>query len=173
MLLARERTFVTIALAVLCAFSAYDLVEDWQAEGAVSMLIWDVFDFAISAAILAYIWILQPLTTARRTLNLKKIAKRQRDDMRRVSQIAQKHLEGLGIMIDAQFDIWALTAAEKEVALLLLKGFSLKEIAELRGISERTARQQATSVYGKSGLNGRAALSAFFLEDLLLPIRQS
>jgi len=35
--------------------------------------------------------------------------------------------------------------------------------------SERTVRQHAVAVYRKSGLAGRAELSAFFLEDLLLP----
>jgi hypothetical protein len=30
-------------------------------------------------------------------------------------------------------------------------------------------RQQARSIYEKSGLNGRAAFCAFFLEDLLPP----
>lgn len=36
--------------------------------------------------------------------------------------------------------------------------------------SERTIRAQARSIYAKAGLSGRAALSAFFLEDLLAPI---
>ncbi len=45
----------------------------------------------------------------------------------------------------------------------------MKEVATARGVSERTARQQATAVYQKSGLSGRADLAAFFLEDLLLP----
>jgi hypothetical protein len=31
-------------------------------------------------------------------------------------------------------------------------------------------RQHAVSVYRKSGLAGRAELSAFFLEDLMLPV---
>ncbi len=31
-------------------------------------------------------------------------------------------------------------------------------------------RQHAVAVYRKSGLSGRAELSAFFLEDLLLPL---
>ncbi|MEY3046615.1 MAG: hypothetical protein RL242_3457, partial [Pseudomonadota bacterium] len=53
--------------------------------------------------------------------------------------------------------------------LLLLKGLSFKEIAELRQTSERTVRQQAGEVYRKSGLGGRNELAAFFLEDLLLP----
>ena len=62
------------------------------------------------------------------------------------------------------------TEAEREVALLLLKGLSLKEIAQVRSTSERTIRAQAQSLYGKAGVTGRAALSAFFLEDLLAPI---
>jgi len=78
-------------------------------------------------------------------------------------------LKGLGAAIDAQFDRWGLTAAEREVAMLLLKGLSHKEIAVVRGGSEMTARQQARAVYAKANLSGRAALSAFFLEDLLLP----
>lgn len=56
------------------------------------------------------------------------------------------------------------------MALLLLKGLSNKEIAAVRAASERTVREQARSIYSKTGLTGRAALSAFFLEDLLAPI---
>ena len=81
-------------------------------------------------------------------------------------------LKGLGSAIDAQFDRWSLTPAEREVAMLLLKGLSHREIASLREASEATVRQQARSVYSKSDLSGRAALSAFFLEDLLLPVEQ-
>jgi DNA-binding CsgD family transcriptional regulator len=78
-------------------------------------------------------------------------------------------LRGLGDAIDAQFDRWSLTPAEREIALLLLKGLSHKEIAAVRSASERTVRQQAQAIYAKANLSGRAALSAFFLEDLLLP----
>lgn len=79
-------------------------------------------------------------------------------------------LNGLGQAIDLQFGRWNLTEAEREVALLLLKGLSTKEIAAVRGGSERTAREHARAIYAKAGLTGRAALSAFFLEDLLAPI---
>jgi DNA-binding CsgD family transcriptional regulator len=83
---------------------------------------------------------------------------------------ARSLLNGLGQAIDAQFSRWNLTEAEREVALLLLKGLSTKEIAAVRASSERTVREQARSIYSKAGLTGRAALSAFFLEDLLAPI---
>lgn len=87
---------------------------------------------------------------------------RWRADMREL-------LKGLSSAIDAQFDRWQLSQAEREIALLLLKGLSHKEIAVLRDTSERTIRQQSQSIYEKSNLSGRASLSAFFLEDLLLP----
>jgi DNA-binding NarL/FixJ family response regulator len=81
-------------------------------------------------------------------------------------------LKGLGEAIDRQFLAWKLTEAEREVGLLILKGMSLKEIAAVRVTSERTIRAQAQAIYAKAGLSGRAALSAFFLEDLLAPIEQ-
>jgi DNA-binding CsgD family transcriptional regulator len=86
---------------------------------------------------------------------------------------AEKLLRGLGEAIDAQMRAWELTPAEREVALLLLKGYGHKEIAVLLERSERTVRQHAVAVYRKSGLAGRAELAAFFLEDLLLPTPES
>ena len=82
---------------------------------------------------------------------------------------AQSAIQGLSGAIDTQLSRWHLTGAEKEVALLILKGLSLKEIAEIRSVSEKTVRAQSFAIYSKSGLSGRAELSAFFLEDLLLP----
>jgi DNA-binding CsgD family transcriptional regulator len=82
-------------------------------------------------------------------------------------------LAGLGVAIDAQFERWALTPAEREVALLLLKGLSHKEIASVRGVGEATVRQQAQGMYRKAGLSSRNDLAAFFLEDLLLPARSA
>lgn len=76
---------------------------------------------------------------------------------------------GLAAQIQKQFDIWQLTPAEAEVGMLMLKGLSHAEIAQLRNASERTIRDQARAIYRKAGVAGRTELSAFFLEDLLLP----
>jgi DNA-binding CsgD family transcriptional regulator len=78
-------------------------------------------------------------------------------------------IEGLSIKIHEQFRLWGLTQAENDVALLIIKGFSLEEIASLRGTSERTIRDQAAAVYHKAKLKNRIELSAYFLEDLLSP----
>jgi len=84
---------------------------------------------------------------------------------------ARTHLNGLSEAILAQFSRWNLTGAECEVALLLLKGLSCKEVATVRETGESTVREQARAIYAKAGLSGRAALSAYFLEDLLIPTR--
>jgi DNA-binding NarL/FixJ family response regulator len=75
-------------------------------------------------------------------------------------------IAALGKAIESQFAQWGLSAAETDVAGLMLKGASLKEIALARDTSEATIRQQAQSIYRKSGLSGRAELSAYFLESL-------
>jgi DNA-binding NarL/FixJ family response regulator len=82
---------------------------------------------------------------------------------------ARRHVDGLSRAIDQQLTRWNLTVAEKEVAFLLLKGLGFKEIAGVRGTSEKTARAQSTAIYAKAGLSGRTELAAFFLEDLLVP----
>jgi len=82
---------------------------------------------------------------------------------------AREHLDGLAAAIQRQFTEWGLTNAECDIAALMLKGLSHKEIANLRHTSEATVRQQARAIYVKSGLANRAELSAFFLEDLLPP----
>lgn len=69
--------------------------------------------------------------------------------------------------ISEQFILWKLTKSEKEIGQLLLKGYSLKEISALRGTSEKTIRQQASSIYQKANLPGRHAFSAWFIEDFL------
>lgn len=69
--------------------------------------------------------------------------------------------------IDEQFGLWQLSNSEKDVALLLIKGLSMKEIADIRETQEKTVRHQATVIYKKSGVSGRQELAAFFLEDIL------
>ena len=82
---------------------------------------------------------------------------------------AEKALAGFGWAIDAQFNEWRLTRAEREVALLLLKGYSHKAIARETRRSDATVRQHATAVYQKADLAGRAELAAYFLDDISLP----
>lgn len=65
------------------------------------------------------------------------------------------------------FAHWGLTPAEREVALFAVKGFSNREIADIRGKSEATVKVQMNAVFRKAGVSNRAQLVSHFVEDLL------
>jgi len=88
--------------------------------------------------------------------NVKAITKQFKEIRHQFSEVIQQ-----------QFNDWGLSQSEQEVAMLMLKGMNFHEIATIRNTKEKTARQQASSIYAKSGLQGRHELSAWFIEDFL------
>lgn len=162
---ARPAWWWLIALMAVVALIAVDVVVDWS-EGSTATHIG--LEVAAMVALLA----VTAGMLRRRELRIGSLSRdlsRSRAEAERWRGEAEQALRGLGEAIDVQFERWELTPAEREVGLLLLKGLSLKEVASARSTSERTARDQARAVYRKAGLSGRSELSAFFLEDLLLP----
>ncbi|HZX22944.1 MAG TPA: LuxR C-terminal-related transcriptional regulator [Woeseiaceae bacterium] len=157
----RRLPAVMALLAVIAALIAWDLLLDYG-EGA------DWRHVSIELAVLAAAGAGLVLLWGRleRTRSDLAAARDRAEEWQRQNR---ELVRGLGIAIENQFAQWGLTRAESEVGLLLLKGLSHKEIAAVRDTSERTIREQARAVYRKSGLSGRSALSAFFLEDLLVP----
>ena len=92
-----------------------------------------------------------------------------REEGQRWRAKVQSSLNSIKAEMENQFRQWGMTAAERDIGLLILKGLSHKEIAALRGTSEATVRQQAQAIYRKAGLPGKTAFSAYFLEDLFAP----
>ena len=88
------------------------------------------------------------------------------DERARATDERDRMLADVTAHVEAEFKRWRLSEAERDIGWLILKGFSFKEIGALRNRSERTIRQQAGAIYGKSGLTSRSELSAYFLEDL-------
>ncbi len=163
----RERRVVSIVLLLVILFGLQDFFEDLDDRGDWLMITTDLLYVSIMIGLLAYIWRHVPQVRSRQSLYLAEAAQRQHRDAEVWRAQAAELLDGLGRMISAQLMAWRLSLAEQEIAVLLLKGISLKEIASIRGTGERTVRQQAAQIYSKAGLSGRAELSAFFLEDLL------
>ena len=162
---ARPARWWSVGVAAVAVFIVVDVVTDWG-EGAHPMHM--ALELAASLT-LAAIAVAMLRRREARIGALRSDLSRSRAEAERWRGEAEQALRGLGEAIDRQFTRWALTPAEREVALLLLKGLSLKHVAEVRGTSERTVRDQARAVYKKAELSGRSELSAFFLEDLLLP----
>lgn len=69
--------------------------------------------------------------------------------------------------MDRLFDGWNLSSSERTVAILAMKGFSNREIADLRGKSASTIKTQLNAVFRKSGLTTRQQLTAFLVEELM------
>jgi len=74
--------------------------------------------------------------------------------------------ELLGV-IYRHFEDWKLSKSERDVALLLIKGMTTQEIADLRETKIGTVKSQSSSIYQKAGVRGRNELVAYFVEDLL------
>jgi DNA-binding NarL/FixJ family response regulator len=73
----------------------------------------------------------------------------------------------LSDLMDGYFATWGLTPTEQDVAAFTIKGFSIAEIAELRGSAEGTIKTHLNAIYRKSGVSGRAQLVSVLVEDLL------
>lgn len=163
-----ERIFISVILMIVVVLVGFDIFTDSR-EGVV---LWHVLveGFIGLIAVAGIFYLIRGAVDLRHRLQ-REIAdfsafKREAEAWRADSR---KYIDGLAHAIDQQLTRWKLTEAEKEVAFLLLKGLSLKEIAAVRNTTEKTARVQSMAVYSKAGISGRSELSAFFLEDLLLP----
>jgi DNA-binding NarL/FixJ family response regulator len=160
--------FLFLAIAVLIGM---DVLADYRSGTRVEHLLTEGAVMVMSLAGGVSLW--RQLRSARREAGRLAVdLEAARREAARFREEARTALQGLGEAIDRQFERWALTPAEREVGLLLLKGLSHKDVAVARSTSETTIRQQALAVYRKAGLRSRSELSAFFLEDLLLPSTQ-
>jgi DNA-binding CsgD family transcriptional regulator len=165
---AHLRPLLAVALASIVVGGATDLWMDQPTRWLTPHVVFEVTMIAGALLMATTLWLgwwraEQSVTELRRALDAR------REERDAWSRSARAALEGLGEAMDGQFTVWGLTPSEREVALLLLKGYSHKQVAQATGRNERTARQHASSVYHKASLAGRAELAAFFFEDLMLP----
>jgi len=160
-----ERIFIILILTVIIIAVMVDLIADFN-EGAA---FWHLFIEGIIGlfAMLGVLLLTYKSLKIRTSLNHEKHqVKLLQAETNKWRQQLKKHIHGLSDSIHQQMDYWKLTPSEREIAFMLLKGLSIKEIAKIRSTSEKTTRTQCASIYEKSDLSGRSELSAFFLEDL-------
>ena len=161
----------TVLFLLILIVIGSDLMQDWASGVSPLHVMGELVVLLAAAAGVGSLWV-RSRRLRRETAALGVHLREATADAERWRAEAEALLRGLGEAVSGQFDRWLLTAAEQEVALLLIKGLSHKEVAQVRGTSERTVRQQALGIYKKARVSGRAELSAFFLEDLLLPMRR-
>ena len=74
--------------------------------------------------------------------------------------------EFLDVMV-REMEAWNLSDSERQVALLLIKGLTIREIADVRHTKAGTIKSQCNAIYRKAGVHSRNELAAFFIEDLM------
>ena len=165
-----SRLHLILALALLSIIvgGTIDLVMDKPATWLSFHVVFETLMVAGALLMATTLW-LGWWRSAHSAASLRESLDTQRAERDAWKASAQAAIHGLGRAIDGQFASWHLTPTEREIALMILKGYGHKEIAALTGRSERTVRQHAGVVYDKSGLGGRAELAAYFLHDLMLP----
>jgi len=70
-------------------------------------------------------------------------------------------------LVQARFEEWSLSQAERDVALLAFRGLRISEIAALRGTREGTVKAQMSRVMQKAGVGTRAEFLALFMDEFI------
>ncbi|WP_164660835.1 LuxR C-terminal-related transcriptional regulator [Tropicibacter sp. Alg240-R139] len=149
--------WLLLVVQALCAtFFVVDGIMDWTGmPEPLGFRHVHAFEMVLSLALIAGI-----VATAMqiRTLDQRKA------HMQRQLDMASGAFEQL---IQDQFEEWNLSKAEREVAMLALKGLSVADIAALRQTKDGTIKAQCAAVYRKAGVSGRMQLLSYFVEDLI------
>jgi DNA-binding NarL/FixJ family response regulator len=75
--------------------------------------------------------------------------------------------EDFDALVHKQFNTWDLTAAEKDIALFMLRGLNNIEIAGLRKVAVGTIRVQSHRILQKAGVSSRTELMSIFMEEFM------
>jgi len=163
-----SKDYSVYIIGFFMVLSVIDIIREYAAGESVSHLTFEIVVLICATAWSFYLW--YRWLTAKQLLH-HEIAEKLKlnNEYREWKTKNQGMLNGMNNLISNQFQAWDLTPAEKDVAFLLLKGLPFKEIASVRGGSEKTIRHHALKIYQKSGLQGRTELFAYFFEDLFTP----
>lgn len=73
----------------------------------------------------------------------------------------------LQTVIENHFEEWKLTASERDVASLMVKGLSISEIAQVRGSAEGTVKAHLNAIYRKANARNRAEVLSHIMDTLI------
>ncbi|GGD63747.1 helix-turn-helix transcriptional regulator [Lacimicrobium alkaliphilum] len=157
---------VATVLLIIMGLNTMDVFTDIQLGVPTWHIVSEGLIVLISGAMALYL-IYEMHNRSRRLLRLKQELTLSNQKIGQLTDDMKKARQQYSESVQQQLHQWQLTNSEKEVALLMLKGLNFQEISVVRSTKEKTVRQQASSVYAKSGLDGRHELAAWFLEDFI------
>jgi len=75
---------------------------------------------------------------------------------------------GINSVFDSKCESWGLTKAEKKIAHMLIRGGSIKNISQERGVSPTTVYRQMSNIYNKSSVNSVHEFVGIFTNEMYL-----
>ncbi|MBB1294025.1 MAG: DNA-binding CsgD family transcriptional regulator [Pseudoalteromonas rhizosphaerae] len=157
---------ISFTLIMIVIFKLIDLSTDISSNIEPKHIWQEITLIALSLALFVYLVIDIHKRTINEKLNLAQL-KVSKENIRLLNQQLEDSKVAFFNEIEGQFQKWGLTAAEKEIALFLVKGLSTSEIASIRNKSEKTISNQSSAIYKKADVTGRHELAALFFEMLL------
>ena len=157
------RYIYTTFVVFMTVVAVIDLSFHFVAEGLSLHVVLEGTVVFFALATLVRLW----FVFTRRLRDARQAAAEARGELDTFRKRHSSAIEQMRAAIHSQFDRWALTPGERRIAEALIRGHSIRQIAAGQSKQEQTVRNQAASVYAKSGMTGRSDLGAFFLTDIL------
>lgn len=158
---------IAIALTIIMILNFIDVITDIELGVPVWHIIEESIIVLLSGLGAGYL-IFEIHKRSQKLLLLSETLSKSNQDLDNITEKMLQARKQYSEVIHQQFDEWRLTEGEQQVGMLILKGFSFKEMAAVRSTKEKTIRQQASSIYNKANLEGRHEFSGWFLEDFLI-----
>ena len=150
------RYIYTTFVVFMTVVAVIDLSFHFVAEGLSLHVVLEGTVVFFALATLVRLW----FVFTRRLRDARQAAAEARGELDTFRKRHSSAIEQMRAAIHSQFDRWRIAEA-------LIRGHSIRQIAAGQSKQEQTVRNQAASVYAKSGMTGRSDLAAFFLTDIL------
>ena len=152
-------------VAVLSSLFVLDVMWDWHEKISNLHFFTDIL-IVLGMMLIALMFITRFQKDNRSLTHLNKRLSLKSNQLELRNIDISKAKKGIALHIQQVFQEWQLTPIEKEIAMLIIKGFSFNEIAQLHHKSVRTVRDQAAVIYRKAKVKNRIELTSYFVEDL-------
>lgn len=153
--------YVTIFLIVSVAFFIFDVLSD----------IYERLIASNSPGLLDLTHLLFEILSAAALILAIKILVRQ---MRGLQEKNDRQSQSLSFLrgemdrfVRGKFDEWNLSPAERDIAMYILKGLSVADIATARATAEGTVKAQTSNIFRKTGVSSRTELMSLFMDEFL------
>lgn len=164
----QQYIFILSFLALLTAYAGYEVYDELNDldQGESPLTVW--MEILIVCSSLTFVFYITRMLykNQQQQKEMKQTLVQVRQQLHSSNQRLQQGKEAFRSTIKWQLDEWQLTPTQQDIAILLLKGMDIREIAETRHVQEKTVRNHLSAIYEKSGLPGRHVFCAWFFEGL-------